>query len=119
MENLAYNLDYDVYAVIDKRDNVIDVLDDFDDALEIAQDYNAACIETLADYDGYNRIVTDTFWISEMEKPNMMKQKLYALLMIVLSAVTIPLLDGDATFAVFTIPCMIYMFFSKQYWILD
>ena len=38
MENLAYNLDYDVYAVIDKRDNVIDVLDDFDDALEIAQD---------------------------------------------------------------------------------
>lgn len=109
MENLAYNLDYDVYAVIDKRDNVIDVLDDFDDALEIAQDYDAACIETLADYDGYN----------EMEKPNMMKQKLYALLMIVLSAITVPLLDGDATFAVFMIPCMIYMFFSKQYWILD
>lgn len=119
MENLAYNLDYDVYAVIDKRDNVIDVLDDFDDALEIAQDYDAACIETLADYDGYNGTVTDTFWISEMEKPNMMKQKLYALLMIVLSALTVPLLDGDATFAVFMIPFMIYMFFSKQYWILD
>lgn len=119
MENLAYNLDYDVYAVIDKHDKVIDILDDFNDALEIAQDYNAACIETLADYDGYNGTVTDTFWISEMEKPNMMKQKLYALLMIVLSAVTVPLLDGDATFAVFMIPCMIYMFFSKQYWILD
>lgn len=118
MENLDYNLDYDVYAVIDKRDNVIDVLDDFDDALVIAQDYNAACIETLTDYDGYNGTVKDTFWISEMEKPNMMKQKLYALLMIVLSVVTVPL-DGDATFAVFMIPCMIYVFFSKQCWILD
>lgn len=119
MENLAYNLDYDVYAVIDRHNRVIDILDDFDDALEIAQDYNAACIETLADYDGYNGTVTDAFWISELEKPSMMKQKLYALLMIVLSVVIVTLLDGDATFAVFMIPFMIYMFFSKQYWILD
>ena len=119
MENLAYNLDYDVYAVIDKHDNVIDVLDDFDDALEIAQDYNASCIETLADYDGYNGTVADTFWLSDLEKPNMMKQNIYALMMILLSAITVPILDGDATFAAFMIPCMIYMLFSKEYWLID
>ncbi len=117
MENLAYGCD--VYAVIDKHDNVIDILDDFNDALAVAEDYDASCIETLADYDGYNGTVTDTFWISDQEEPNMMKQKIYALLLIALSALTVPILDGDATFAAFMIPCMIYLLFTKKYWLID
>lgn len=116
MENLACNLDR-VFAVIDKYDRVIDILEDFGDALEIAQDYDALCIETLTDFDGYEGTVADTFWINDTEKQNMVKQKIYALLVIALSLVTVPLLDGDITFAVFMIPCMIYMFFSKQDWI--
>jgi len=44
-------------------------------------------------------------------------QKIFSLIMIALSLITIPLLNGDITFAIFIIPIMIYMFFSKQKWI--
>ena len=118
MENLTYKTT-EAFAVIDRNNNLIDILDDFDDSLDAADYYGASCIETLENYDGYSGDVVDTYWISETREPNMMKQKIYALLMIIMSVITVPILDGDATFAVFMIPIMVCMFFSKQYWIID
>jgi len=106
-----------VYAVIDRRDYVIDIFDNFIDALELANDCDAACIETLEDYDGDEGVVTDTYWIAEMDEPDFVKQKIYALIVGAFSVLTIPILDGDLSFFLFLMPVMIYIFFSEQYWL--
>lgn len=119
MESLVYNYNDEVYAVIDRHDYVVGVLDDFDDACDFAEENGYSCVETWKNYDGYEGQVVDEYWIEEMIEPNFWKQRIYALIMIFISAATIPALEGDATFAVLMIPVMIYMLFSKQYWLID
>lgn len=119
MESLAYNYNDEVYAVIDRHDYVVGVLDDFDDACDFAEENGYSCVETWENFDGYEGQVVDEYWIEELEEPNFWKQRIYALIMIFISAATIPALEGDATFAVLMIPVMIYMLFSKQYWLID
>lgn len=119
MESLAYNYNDEVYAVIDRHDYVVAVLDDFDDACDFAEENGYSCVETWKNYDGYECQIADTFWIENLQEPNFLKQRIYALIMIIISAATIPFLDGDATFAVMMIPAMLYMLFSKEYWLYD
>lgn len=44
------------------------------------------------------------------------KQKLAALALIILSIVTIPMADGDATFTLFAIPVGLGLLFTKEVW---
>ena len=53
----------------------------------------------------------------EYVEHNFMKQKIYALCMILFSLLTIPMLGGDFTIACIIIPIMIYMLFSRKYWL--
>lgn len=52
-----------------------------------------------------------------MWKRELIKNKIYAILVILCGALTIPIL-WDATFFVFTLIFAIYLFFSKKNWIL-
>lgn len=113
MENLAYYND-DVYAIIDSNNKIMDVIDDYDEAYEIAYNCGAKCIETLADYNGSSYQVVDRVWI---EQPDLIKQKILAVVMIILSIFTVFILDGDATFAAVMIPLMVYLLFTKEYWL--
>ena len=119
MENLAYKEKEEVYAVINRLDQVVGIFSDYNDAVRVAEKYNALCIEALEDFDGSVGTVADTVMTSEITKKDMMKQKIYALVLILLSIIMIPLMNGDATFALFMVPCMVYLFFSKKYWIID
>lgn len=119
MSNLSFNVSENAYAVIDRQNRVIEIMDTFNDALEMAMFYDASCIETLENYDGYEGDVVNEFWISDLDKTSFLKQKIYVLIMILISAATVPICNGDATFAVFMIPLMVYVFFSKEYWLND
>ena len=79
MENLAYN-NTDVYAIIDSNNKIVDIIDDYDEAYEIAYNCGAKCIETLAEYDGSSYQVVDRVWI---EQPDLIKQKILAVAMII------------------------------------
>ena len=73
--------------------------------------------ETMAkNYDIYDpeeiEIIHD-----EYVEHNFMKQKIYALCMILFSLLTIPMLGGELTIAFIIIPIMIYMLFSRKYWL--
>ena len=105
---------YSTYAVIDNSNEVIGILNDFNDAFRLAKKYNASCIETLDDCG----TILNTFWITD-EADKMKKQKTLSLIGILLSIISVFATGGDATFAVVMIPCMIALFFSKEYWITE
>ena len=126
MENLhdtlqGYN-DGLVFAVIDNDNQVVDILDDFHRAWDYAMDIGACCVETWKHWNGRygnfaNGVVMESYTVAQ--KPNLWKQRFYALIMIMLSVLSIPMLDGDATLAVFVLPITICIMFSKKYLLVD
>lgn len=122
MENLHDNNDGLVFAVIDNDNRVADVLDDFRRAQNYAVDIGACCVEVWENWNGqYGKfadgVVVETYTV--IQKPNFWKQRFYALIMIMLSVLSIPILDGDATLAAFVFPITIGMMFSKKYLLVD
>ena len=116
MENLVYKYN-DVYAVVNKMDKIIAIMDNFDDAYKYAEKMGCLCVETWKNFDGSIGEVSDVFWLEDRNKFNFLKQKFLALFMIIISLVSIPLFDGDITFAVFLSPMMLYLLFTKEYWL--
>lgn len=55
--------------------------------------------------------------MTEDEEHKMILQKIYALILILLSLFSILVLQGDATVAAFLIPFALYLIFTKQYWL--
>ena len=100
--------DYNVYAVIDNNDLVVRVMDDFNDAVDYAKKSHCMCVETWLN----NEELIDEYWIVTL-----WKQKIITLLVFFFLILTIPVLDGDATFAVFVTPILLYIFFSRRKWI--
>lgn len=45
------------------------------------------------------------------------EQKLIAIVLILISIVTIPLVDNDATFALLMVPFGLYLLFTRKIWI--
>ena len=110
MENLN-----DVYAVVGYDKKVIDILENFDDAYDLAEYYHAECIETLEGIDG------DRVYVYPMDygDHDFLKQKIIAIALLFISAFSVPLTDGDITFLLFMVMFVGYLFFSKNYWIND
>lgn len=100
--------DYNVYAVIDYNDLVVRLMDDFNDAVDYAKKSNCMCVETWLN----NEELIDEYWIVTL-----WRQKIIAVIAFLLSILTIPMLDGDATFAAFVMPILLYVFFSRRRWI--
>jgi len=48
---------------------------------------------------------------------NKMRQKLLSLIMIVIGLVSIPLCDMDGTFALMVVPMSVYLFFTRENWL--
>lgn len=110
MENLSY-------AVIDKDDNVVDILGNFEDAFVYAMKIKAYCVETLEGFNGHDGVVVDTYYIEK--EVNMAKQKLLAIALFVVALITIPALDFDCTVALVLIPLAVGLFVAKDYWLAD
>ena len=47
----------------------------------------------------------------------MLQQKLYALILLFVGIVSVPICDNDGTFAVFMVPIAIYLFFTREDWL--
>ena len=117
MENLAYK-ETEVYAVINRNDQVMDIFEDYNEAMQFAEFYNAMSVERLEKFNGFEGTVKETIMLSEIGEKDMLKQKIYAIFLIILTVAMIPI-TMDATFALFMIPIMICMLCSKKYWIID
>lgn len=117
MENLAYK-ETEAYAVINRNDQVMDIFEDYNEAMQFAEFYNAMSVERLEKFNGFEGTVAETTMVSEIGEKDMLKQKIYAIFLIILTVAMIPI-TMDATFALFMIPIMICMLCSKTYWIID
>ena len=115
MENLAYELK-DVYVVMNKQNKVIDITNNYRDAEKIADLSGAFYIVKLENYNGKTGNVIRKFYCQEY-KNTISLQKIYALILILLSIISVFVLDGDITFATFMIPFMIYLLRTKKIYI--
>lgn len=48
---------------------------------------------------------------------NKMRQKLLSVIMIMIELVSIPLCDMDGTFALMVVPVSVYLFFTRENWL--